>query len=911
MPSVLLRPVRCLLILLAGVLSEPAPLPAQIPDMPVAGSAALTNSAVPLQPRTWKVFVFHASHLDPGWMDLPEKIMELQANYLDTIVALCDQTQHLPPEARFVYNSEHSWPFEYYERTRPKAQFKKLMTACQRGQIEIGAIYAGVHTEFCGHEELARLTAYATGLRQRHGIRVDSAFLDDVSEGYTKGLPQVLARSGIHGLILGPGGKTNLRGIVPLLPRIFYWGTPDGSRVLVGWTPGFWTYMRRYAGFEGNSTLQEFEALGAEYPYDAFFRHNGGGDNAGVNDNMRQEILNFRRQSTNSDVRMGRADDFAAYIEKEFGDRIPAFQGDNPNSWADGTISLARETGMHRRNQAQVIDVEKLAALGVAMGSNGNYPTGDIAAVYRDLFFYSEHTWGLDVPGHPGMNVNAPEYASWRQHWAVKGGYPVHAERLIHEMQRHTLSNLTACVSSHGPAVVVWNLCSWPRSDVLRLPWDADVPPGLIDARTGKKVIGQQTTNDHGRTEMVFVAENIPPLGYAVYPLPQTRSASPSGGSLTARAKEIENEFYRVRVDETTGCVASIWDKELRRELVDINARYLMNQYIHAHVDNGYHGVGDFRAGTVNGDGVRYVPDSTGGIRSVAGPVEAFLETEARLERGPAPAKIRRRVVLYRGLKFIGFQNLVDKQAASSKEQIYFAFPFALTGKVTTLVELPYAMMRWDKDILPGCWRGYSSIQHWADVSGDEFGITFSPREAPVVSLGGIHANRMDPTWHKSYIPANGHVYSYVMANIWNCNYALWQGGPVQFDYRVTSHPGRINTAKAARFGWGHASPLLAWRIGKQDGPLPKKSFQAVGIDAENVMLTALKRAEDGRGWIVRLYETAQSPATTTVLTLNFVKPKSVRQTNLAEEDLDELPLFGRTVKVSLKPNELLTLRVN
>jgi alpha-mannosidase len=148
------------------------------------------------------------------------------------------------------------------------------------------------------------------------------------------------------------------------------------------------------------------------------------------------------------------------------------------------------------------------------------------------------------------------------------------------------------------------------------------------------------------------------------------------------------------------------------------------------------------------------------------------------------------------------------------------------------------------------------------------------------------------------------------MSNIWNCNYALWQGGPTNFAYRVASHRGPCDTSAAARFGWGHASPLSASPLDKQAGTLPPDEYSAVSIDAPNVMATALKRAEDGDGWIVRLYETGQLPATTAVVNFNFISPKSATLTNLVEEPLEELRLSGGAVKVRLKSNELATIRI-
>jgi alpha-mannosidase len=899
----LTKPTRAALVMFwAGIATAPAVAPADPPR------------PRPRTERQWKVFVFHTSHCDPGWHDLPPKIMEKHAHYLDRLVELCDKTRNEPPERRFVFTYEHSWPVDYYERTRPKEKFLKLMEVCRRGQIEIGAIYASVHTELCGHEELARLTACAVGLRKRFGIPVHSAMLNDVSEGYTMGLPQVLARSGIRSIIFGPGVKAVVRGIQPDLPRLFQWTTPDGSGVLVGWTPGFWTYTTwSVAGYSGPTTLRQFKALGKGYPYDAIFRHGGFGDNTEPCEDMQQRLFKQRAKGPSIDVRMARVDDFAAYIHDHFSEDLPTFQGDNPNSWADGTISLARETGMHRRVQTGVIEAEKFAALDAATGGKAAYPAGRIADVYRDLHFYSDHTWGLDVGGEPTMDVNSPKYAQWQRNWDAKRAYPIRARKLTAQVRNAALKNMGARIRSAGPGVVVWNSCSWPRTDVVRLEWDSRFGdrPALVHRRSGKSVPWQKCADETGRPHVIFLARNIPPMGYAVYGIEQQAPAPAVADAPRARGNVLENASYRVTLDPKTGGVVSIRDKELQKELVDANADWPVNQYIHAHVDKGYRGKGDReKAGTVDGDGVRYLPDQVGPVRATAGPVRAALEVESRLTRGPAPATLRRRVVLYRGLKCIEFHNLVDKKASACKEQIYFAFPFAVPGKPVTRVELPYAMMRWDRDILPGCWRGYNSIQHWVDLSNEDYGVTFSPLEAPVVSLGGINSNRWDPKWHKTYVPPNGHVFSYIMSNIWNCCYALWQGGPVTFAYRVTSHRRPCDTAAAARFGWGHATPLSAGFLDKQAGTLSPDQYSAIAIDAPNVMATALKRADDGRGWIVRLYETGQRSATTTLVRINFLTPAAASLNTLSEEHEKKLELTGSAVKVRIKSNELLTVRV-
>ena len=60
-------------------------------------------------------------------------------------------------------------------------------------------------------------------------------------------------------------------------------------------------------------------------------------------------------------------------------------------------------------------------------------------------------------------------------------------------------------------------------------------------------------------------------MGYKCYRIEKTtgprvtRSLPPAESATNA----VENRFYRVEVDPTTGVIKSVYDKELQRELVD------------------------------------------------------------------------------------------------------------------------------------------------------------------------------------------------------------------------------------------------------------------------------------------------------------------------------------------------------
>lgn len=71
--------------------------------------------------------------------------------------------------------------------------------------------------------------------------------------------------------------------------------------------------------------------------------------------------------------------------------------------------------------------------------------------------------------------------------------------------------------------------------------------------------------------------------------------------------------------------------------------------------------------------------------------------------------------------------------------------------------------------------------------------------------------------------------------------------------YALTSSPGPFRAADALRSAWGFQRGFETIRIHNPQGLLPvSKSF--LQVDAGQVVATAVKQADDGRGLIVRLW---------------------------------------------------------
>lgn len=133
--------------------------------------------------------------------------------------------------------------------------------------------------------------------------------------------------------------------------------------------------------------------------------------------------------------------------------------------------------------------------------------------------------------------------------------------------------------------------------------------------------------------------------------------------------------------------------------------------------------------------------------------------------------------------------------------------------------------------------------------------------------------------------------------------------GEHRFVYSLLPHEG----------GWGETTVAAAYAL---NDPIiaaePRKgesvwgrlspSGSLISVDRPNVVIETVKGAEDGRGFVVRLYEGQRRRGTAT-LTSGVPLARAYR-TNLLEEGESELEVRGSSVSLELRPYEIVTLRL-
>jgi alpha-mannosidase len=132
--------------------------------------------------------------------------------------------------------------------------------------------------------------------------------------------------------------------------------------------------------------------------------------------------------------------------------------------------------------------------------------------------------------------------------------------------------------------------------------------------------------------------------------------------------------------------------------------------------------------------------------------------------------------------------------------------------------------------------------------------------------------------------------------------------GTQHFTYALYPHTGTWKQAETVRRAYELNTPLTAQQVFPHTGTLPP-THSFASIENKNVTLTAIKKAEDSDALVFRMYEWAGTASNVKL----HVPPGATYavESNLMEKvEGPHLPLTADTVTVPIKPYEILTIQV-
>ncbi len=848
--------------------------------------------------KKWTLLLVPHIHLDIGYTDYQAKVAAVQSRVIDEAMDLT--AQH--PDFRFSLDG--AWSLEQFMKTRTPADRQRAIAAVKSQQLFVPAEYANLLTGFPTAETLVRSLYASANFSREHNTPFNYANITDVPS-YSWSYASILASAGIHSLIAGgnDGRALTLQGR-PNENSPFWWEGPDGQKVLV-WYSDMYLQMQIMFGLPpivsaGHDTLplflQQYEH--PSYHANAAIIYGTQVENTDLFPQQAELAQQWNRIYAYPHMQYSGFYDALKNIAQQFGNDIPTVRGDGAPYWEDGVASDAYYAAMERGNEGRGPSAEKLATLTSLVNPRLAADKKDLDRMWQDMVLMDEHTWTS------WDSVSEPTKSEAVGQLAVKNMYAVKAHERADFLARNSMASLTDSIPVGQGSLVVFNTLNWKRNGLVL--FDLQKNDEIVDALSEQVVPVEVLREGNGFRHVRFTAQDVPAVGYKVFQLRHTNAATVPVE--TEHTTVLESPYYRVELDPASGAVRSIYDKQLQRELVDQKNPYRFGQYLYV----------------TSGDHVPYTalehslvhprpdvqihPARDGHLVSITRTPYGWI---ARMESTDTNTpKIASEIRLFNEEKKIEFVEDVNKKEVDTKEAVYFAFPFAMSGPQFQY-EIQNGVVDPAKDMYPGAGHEWFSVQHWVSVQKNGFSASVLPLDASLITLGDVLRDARPAKWGER----PGIIFSYVMNNYWDTNYRAGQGGHFRFRYVITSAH-LTSPVELSRLGWEEMTPLEVNEVTSQDKalnsprPLDGEQGSFLTVNDPELLLDTWKPAEDGKGTILRFLDLGGAPRTVTVKA-PLLQLDQAMQTDSVERNQRPLSLTGADgFEFIIHPHEIVTVRV-
>ena len=485
--------------------------------------------------RLW--FIGHA-HIDAVWLWNFEETIRVVENTFKSVLEFMEKYPWL------TYAQSSALYYKIIEEKHPEL-FKEIVKKVNEGRWEV---VGGSWVEFDAYmplsESIARQFLYGQKyFKEKFGKIAEVGWLPDTF-GYPNTLPQVMAKSGIKYFYTQ---KPLWNDIIQYPLHVFYWESPDGSRVLT------------YIGLEGYSESLNEDKLKEYFETSVLFKilegfddhlilfgagDHGGGPRSG---DVKTLLKWLNTSDLPVEIRVARSIDFFKILEKQ--EKIPVSKDELYVQYHRGVFTTqSRAKSLIRKNEVLVDVAERLSTIASLLGYK--YPREKLEYAWKNALLYQFHD---SLSGTCIKQVYEDLEKDYRK-----------VEETLTNIINETLKTIELHINTQGPGkpILVFNPLTWNRRELIEI----DVKePGLYEVvdEKGNKQITQLSSS-----KALFIAE-VPSLGYRVYWLkPSTENTQISTEhivSVEEREREIilENRWIIVVIDKDTGIIREIHDKEL------------------------------------------------------------------------------------------------------------------------------------------------------------------------------------------------------------------------------------------------------------------------------------------------------------------------------------------------------------
>jgi alpha-mannosidase len=845
-----------------------------------------------------EILLMNSSHQDLAWMDFLEKcIIERDTMLMTPLLkaALKD------PGYRF--DIEDVLMIKEYIGRHPETK-DDIVSLLKAGRLTCGSTYQMPYEEMYSGESLIR--QFYLGARwvkeNLDGYFPDTYWNPDVP-GRTMQMAQIMSKSGTKNLIMSRHKK-----------GVFKWYSPDGSFVYA-YSPGH--YAEDFE-FLGKSNFQEVADILSQK---SLYWEDGYNDKPDV-----QPVIPVL-----SDWDMSPAKDYSRLVSEWNGPHSFISKDGKVSILSLPEIRLATAPEFIKKISESTIELPKIFGERPAVWLYIHGPShewalkasreGDIMMTVAEKFSTIDALIRGTFTHYPEERLNrAWESKIYPDHgWGGKGGESTDAiflgkfEESLREarsLANEAIQNIASQININrkkGIPVVIFNSLSWQRNDPVSFKIGFD--PGIafdikLTDGSDQEVPVQLTEierykdNSIKNAEAVFIAREVPSIGYKTYyavPLKTVVPVKKSPGN------NIETPFYSVELDK--GCVRSIYDKELGLELLSCKDILGGDVFTLKSVGNGAGEFADVQQPEME------VFDKV----SDHAPKWEFISsgqvfTGYEMRQPVRNAVVETLIKIYNNLKRIDFETSLLNWEGVLYREYRFAMPLDMKdGKVC--YEVPFGVVEVGKDEIDGAAgeryltdcsdvhpRG---IENWIGASDNRFGVTLSTSTAVAdyIDPTGLSAGALilQPIMLASRRSCHGEGNEYL------------QTGNHFFFYSFTSHkPGFENGYKLGRQANEKLLAVVDPIISKTASLPEMLSF--FSVDAPNISVSTIKKAEDGNETVVRLYENGIGE--TDVNLKSWFRVMQAEKTSMIEYDGKTIKYDTRSVPLRIGSHAIETIKL-
>jgi alpha-mannosidase len=790
--------------------------------------------------------VGHA-HMDLGWLWPIRETVRKGARTFSTAIELAERY----PD--YVFGASQAQYFLWMKQRYP-ALYAKIKDKVREGRLEPqGAMWVEADTNVSGGEALVRqLLQGKRFFQQEFGVDVRYLWLPDVF-GYSAALPQLLKLADVDYFSTQ---KLSWSLINAFPHQSFHWQGLDGTKVLTHMLPEE-TYNSPAAPRSVRKIEQNYRDSGVSSRALMVFGIGDGG--GGPGEEHLERLTRLKNLADLSPVTQESAADFLDKWQVD-ADRFATWVGELYLERHEGTLTTeARNKWYNRKMELALRELEWTAVL-ANLATGAPYPADFLTETWREVLLYQFH----DIL--PGSSIKRVYDESVARYQAM---YRDVTARIA---DNHRLVAAQVDTAGMAQPVAVFNALSWEREEWVPL-------------------------------EGQWLRVAVPPLGYTVVDAAVIAPVGESAArNLTATPTMLENDFLHVAF-AADGSITSLFDKRANREVIP--AGQAANRLaVYADFGDAWDFPMDYA------DQTPRAMQLVSADAHVDGPTAVLLQVY-RIGH----SELVQEIVLTAGSPRLDF--VCHLRWREPKTMLRTSFPIAVHADEATY-EVQYGHLRrpthrnttWDlaKDEV--------AAHKWVDLSQGDYGVALLNdskyghkikrndsgccvidlnllRSVPYPGSTRLHPTDVAPGEpHHAFTDQCDHLFTYVLYP--HAGDAV-AGGVIKAGYALNV-PLRVVPLES------HAGESAANR-----GNATQSAF--VQIDAPNIVVEAVKQAEDSADIIVRLYESEHRAAKATVW---FGFPvAAVKEVTLLERPLHALPVDDDTVTLDFRPFEIKTIAVS